>query len=168
MYSPANWYWTIAGDTTHAWSSASLSYVPAVDAAYAAWLAAGNTPTSIASAGELYQVMQQQVVPLLQAAGIQMTSTSTPALNGPYPIDEAAQSDMSAIAAGVAAGKGLPSGGNPFAYPNSEGAEVVFTAEQFTDFAAAIEAYLYAFNQALAARIGGGSTALPSTALTIA
>ena len=168
MYNPTNWYWAVAGNASVVWSSASLGYVPTTDATYTAWLAAGNSPTSIASAAELYQVMQQQVVPAIQTAGVQITSTSTPSLNGPYPIDEGSQSDMSAIAAGIAAGKGLPSGGSPFAYPNLEGAEVVFTAEQFTAFAAAIEAYLYAFNQALAASIGGGTTAMPSTALTIA
>jgi hypothetical protein len=168
MFVPTSWYWIVGGNAAEIWSSASLGYVPATDATYAAWLAAGNQPTAIGSAAELYQVMQQDVAPVLQAAGVQVTSTSTPALNGAYPIDPAAQSIMSAIAAGVAAGKGLPSGTSTFAYPNSAGAEVTFTADQFTNFAAACEAYLYAFNQALAARVGGSSTAMPSTALTIA
>jgi len=168
MYNPTNWYWTVAGNASVAWSSASLGYVPATDATYTAWLAAGNSPTSIGSAAELYQVMQQQVVPAVQGGGVEIISTSTAALNGLYPIDPGAQSTMSALAAGIAAGKGLPSGESTFAYPNSEGAEVGFTAEQFTTFAAAIEAYLYAFNQALAARIAGSSTAMPSSSLTIA
>ena len=168
MYNPTNWYWAVAGNASVVWSSASLGYVPTTDATYTAWLAAGNQVTVIANPAELYQVMQQQVVPAIQTAGVQITSTSTPALNGSYPIDEGSQTDMSALAAGIAAGKGLPSGSSTFAYPNAEGAEVVFTADQFTAFAAAIEAYLYIFNQTLAARLGGSSTSMPSTALTIA
>jgi hypothetical protein len=48
-FTPANWYWFVAGDQTRAFSSASGDYVPAADPTFQAWLAAGNNPTNIDS-----------------------------------------------------------------------------------------------------------------------
>jgi len=52
-YEPKNWYWYVGGDETRAYSSAVGNYVLANDASFQAWLALGNTPTSIASAFDL-------------------------------------------------------------------------------------------------------------------
>jgi hypothetical protein len=60
IYSPANWYWIIAGDETRVWSSAVAGYVLASDATFAAWLATGNAPTRIVSEDELAEVLQSQ------------------------------------------------------------------------------------------------------------
>jgi hypothetical protein len=56
-YSPSNWYWVVAGSTTQVFSSASGTYVAVSDATYVAWLAAGNSPSRIASEAELSAVL---------------------------------------------------------------------------------------------------------------
>lgn len=57
IYTPTNWYWIVAGDQTKAFSSAVGDYVPANDATFVAWKAAGNSPTNIESAASLGQVL---------------------------------------------------------------------------------------------------------------
>ena len=57
MYTPANWYWIIAGDDRQVYSSARASTVATGDKAYKAWLAQGNAPTRIASMDELKDVL---------------------------------------------------------------------------------------------------------------
>jgi hypothetical protein len=59
-YHADNWYWIVGGDTTQLWSSAKAGYVPAADIDYAAFLAAGGAPASIASLDELTEVFKQQ------------------------------------------------------------------------------------------------------------
>lgn len=56
-YNPTNWYWIIAGNEARFYSSASGDYVTPTDAAYVAWLAAGGTPSHIASEAELGAVL---------------------------------------------------------------------------------------------------------------
>lgn len=57
MYTPANWYWIIAGDDRQVYSSASAATVGTGDKAYKAWLAQGNAPTRIATMDELKDVL---------------------------------------------------------------------------------------------------------------
>jgi hypothetical protein len=166
-YNPSNWYWCVAGNTTQVWSSAQLAYVPITDATYTAWLAAGNLATNIGSPAELIQVMQQQVVPLLQASGIAIISTSTPSLSGTYAIDPASLANLTALSTGIAAGKPLPGGGTSFNYADLAGVQHAFTAAAFLNLAAAIETYVYDFDQALAALIAGQSATMPAPPLTI-
>lgn len=56
-YDPTNWYWIVAGDESRAFSSAAGNYVPANNAAFAAWKADGTVPTRIASEVELGEVL---------------------------------------------------------------------------------------------------------------
>jgi hypothetical protein len=56
-YDPSNWYWTVNGDETKAYSSAVGDYVPAGNTAFVAWLGRGNSPTRIASEAELGEVL---------------------------------------------------------------------------------------------------------------
>jgi hypothetical protein len=56
-YTPANWYWIIAGDDRQVYSSARASTVAIGDKAYKTWLAQGNAPTRIASMDELKDVL---------------------------------------------------------------------------------------------------------------
>lgn len=56
-YNPAAWYWTVGGDATQAYSSAAAAYVPAANAGFVAWLAAGNVPTRIDTAANLNDVL---------------------------------------------------------------------------------------------------------------
>jgi hypothetical protein len=165
-YNPNNWYWIVAGSATQVWSSAQLAYVPITDPTYQAWLS-GSTPTNIASAAELIEVMQNQVVAIVQSAGVTITSTATPALNGTYDIGSDARGNATAVCTGVALGKPLPSGGATLNYPDVTGQMHAFASADFVNFALAIEGYIYEFDQALAALISGVSAALPSSALTI-
>jgi hypothetical protein len=166
-YNSRNWYWVVAGSTAQVWSSASLSYASVTDATYEAWLASGNRATNIGSAAELIQVMQQQAVPLLQASGVAVTSTSTPSLSGIYAIDPASLANLTALSTGIAAGKPLPGGGTSFNYADITGAQHAFTAASFLNLAAAIETYVYDFDQALVALIAGQPATMPSQPLTI-
>jgi hypothetical protein len=168
IYNPTNWYWVVAGNSTTVWSSAALAYVPLANSTYVAWLAAGNVATHINSTSDLYGVMAAQVVPDLMGAGVSVTSTGTPALNGTYALDPVSQAQITAIAAGVAAGKGLPGGGGTFNWPTAAGALVAFSSANFLNFATALETFLYNFNQALMALTAGGVATLPSTSITIA
>jgi len=56
-YDPRNWYWIVASDETKVYSSVVGDYVQAADKTYQAWVAAGNTPTRIASEDELGEVL---------------------------------------------------------------------------------------------------------------
>jgi len=57
-YNPSNWYWAVGGSASQVWASAAAAYVPASDATYAAWLAAGNAPTQIDCEANLAEVLQ--------------------------------------------------------------------------------------------------------------
>lgn len=56
-YNPADWYWAVGGHPGERFSSYEAQYVPLADARYAAWVAAGNTATSIQPDGELAVVL---------------------------------------------------------------------------------------------------------------
>jgi hypothetical protein len=62
-YVPRDWYWIVGGDETRVHASARAAFVPADDAAYAAWRASGNAPTSIGSFDELKDVLRAAGVP---------------------------------------------------------------------------------------------------------
>jgi hypothetical protein len=48
-YNISGGYWSIAGNSAQVWSSATNGLVSITSTPYAAWLAAGNTPTNIDS-----------------------------------------------------------------------------------------------------------------------
>lgn len=169
IYNVANWYWIVGGDETKLWSSAQVAYVAPTDAAYVSWTEAGNIPTRIASEEELGDVFAAQYpagwpptpqdeIGRLIAAGVEVHSTGTPAINAVYAIDQGAQSNISGVATGIASRNRLPGGGSTFNYGDIEGVNHAFTATQFLDFAAAVEDYVYAL-------LNGGT---PNTPLTIA
>lgn len=62
-YDPRDWYWIVGGDETRVYASARAAFVPADDAAYAAWCAGGNASTHIASFDELNDVLRAAGVP---------------------------------------------------------------------------------------------------------
>lgn len=98
------------------------------------------------------------------AAGIEITSTGTPALNGTYACDPLSQADIVAIETSLNAGKGFPGGATTFNYPDASGALHVFSEDNFTDFAAAIRDFVYGCKAVMA----GQMATLPSAAVTIA
>lgn len=58
-FNPANWYWIVSGSTTQVYSSARNIYVGLTDPAYTAWLAAGNSPSSIAQEADIWYYVGQ-------------------------------------------------------------------------------------------------------------
>ena len=167
MYNVANWYWAVAGSTTQVWSSQRMEYVATTDATYSAWLAQGNAPTRISSAASLAAVMSSQFAPVVLAVGVQVTSTATPALNGTYALDQVSQNQITAIAAGIAAGKGLPGAGTTFNWPDASGTPHAFSSANWTDFASAVETYIYNFTESLLTIVSGGSATMPAQPVTI-
>jgi|GEM_PF-5029369 len=61
MYNINNHYWIVAGSTQNVFSSLKQQYVAVSDSDYQAWLASGNSPTHIAVASDLFDVVKQGV-----------------------------------------------------------------------------------------------------------
>ena len=97
------------------------------------------------------------------AAGVVVTCTSAPTLNGTYGCGPQDQDNLTAITSGIANVKGLPGGGASFAYLDISATPHVFTAAQIMELAVAIRDYVYATTIACMS----GQT-LPSNVLTIA
>ncbi|WP_233831769.1 hypothetical protein [Paraburkholderia sp. ZP32-5] len=97
-------------------------------------------------------------------AGLAVSSTGTPALNGTYAVDSLSQADVIAIETSLNAGKGFPGGASTFSYPDANGALHSFNEANFTDFAQTVRDYVYGCR----AVIAGQSSVLPPTSVTIA
>jgi hypothetical protein len=67
-YDPSNWYWIVGGNEAQVFSSATGNYVPANDAAFAAWQADGSMPTRIVNETELGEVLANARVRPVRAA----------------------------------------------------------------------------------------------------
>ena len=103
------------------------------------------------------------------AAGIQITSTGTPALNGTYGIDADARANISGIVAGLAIGAGFPpADAATLDYGDIAGQVHTFTQDQFKNFAKAVRDYMYAIDVTLRTLAQGGNAAWPSAQVTIA
>ena len=70
-YVPGNWYWVVGADSTRVFSSAGAACVPVTDAAYLAWIAAGNGPSKIETEDALWEVLS-----LAYPAGIPPDNTT--------------------------------------------------------------------------------------------
>jgi hypothetical protein len=162
-YTPANWYWIVAGSTTQVYSSAGVAYVSVLDGTYQAWRTAGNLPTNILNAEELFDVLVAQWAPSYLLVGINLVSTGTPALNGTYALDPVSQQQITGVATSLAAGRGLPGGGSTFLYQGHP-----FSGANFLNFADAAEGYVYGLYQSLGEIVMTGSGSLPSQTVTIA
>ncbi len=97
------------------------------------------------------------------AAGVTVTCTSAPALNGTYGCAPQDQANLTALTDGIANSQGLPGGGASFAYLDAAVIPHTFTAAQIMELAVAIRNYVYSTTIACMS----GQT-LPSNVLTIA
>lgn len=101
-------------------------------------------------------------------AGVEITSTSTPALNGLYPVDAATQSHLQAemISLLVSGGTAFADGSTSVVWPDMASPKVnhTFTAAEFKLFATAIYAYVAALYKV----VNGSSTTIPPASVTIA
>ena len=122
-YPPAKWYWLAANRPGVVFSSAAPGWIAPSDATYTAWLAAGNAPTqavqggvNVLTDGEIADVLVKAGVPnaavmacgvtsfgnvpvdsaskIVQAIGVAVTSTGTPASDATYEISGSQWQDM--------------------------------------------------------------------------
>jgi hypothetical protein len=157
-YNPADWYWIVAGNTTQVYSSSRDEYVPLTDATYLAWLAAGNAPTNIDTAANLAIVLFQADV-----SGLQITSTSTAALNGIYSVSSEQIQLIEGVCLYILMNSKFPGGSTTMNWPDIDGAIHTFPSTAvFQAFATAIADYVNGIRQ----YINSGGT-LPSSSVTI-
>ncbi|HZT90244.1 MAG TPA: hypothetical protein VFA12_20055 [Stellaceae bacterium] len=188
-YTPLSWYWLVGNKSDLVFSSAGPGYVALTDAGYEAWLAAGNLPSRIATDGELADVLAKagataaaiqaagwtgwgevsiaDQYAVLKAAGCRISSTATPSLDAAYAIDDASIGKITAIAAGIGNGKGLPGGGSTFNLYDASGAAHAIGNADFLNLAAALETYVYDLIQAQASMLGGHGGTWPTQPVTI-
>jgi hypothetical protein len=144
-YDITNWYWVVEGMDGVVYSSARQAYVPITDIVYVVWLNNGtNAPTYAKSQDALVTVFNDgypagwPMTPQQAAAaaygtfissGIAITSASTPAINGTYPIDVASQGNLMTEAQFISAFSEFTNGqtsglqwwlqnGTPVTFPN--------------------------------------------------
>jgi hypothetical protein len=98
------------------------------------------------------------------AGGIQIASTSTPALNGTYSVNATTYQSIMGIVAAISAGLGLPGGGSTFNWLDTSNNVHQFSAGNFTNFAKAVMTYLYELNII----VGSNAGTLPTFPVTIA
>jgi hypothetical protein len=142
-YTPADWYWFVGGDTTHVYSSATDTTVPATDDAYLAWVASGGITTPIDTLSNLMDVLEAAGVSAydrLIAGGLTLTSATTPAVDGVYALDAATQTNITTVASYINAYGEFPSGQTiNFPWPLQTGATVLWpTTAAFTAFAKSV------------------------------
>ncbi len=101
------------------------------------------------------------------AAGIVVTSSGTPTLNGTYSVAPTAQRNFASIAAGIGSGQGLPHGVTTISWLDVQGAPHVFTAAQILDLAGAVRDYVYDLQIAQTALEAGVTATWPSSNVTI-
>jgi len=162
-FDPADWYWYIADDATRVWSSRRAAYYSLTDADYQTWLTKNAKATAIASTSDLLDILISLWMPIYLAAGMQVESTATPALNGTYPLDQTSQSQVTGVATSIAAGRGLPGGSSTFNYQSH-----VFNEVNFLNFADACSNFVYLSYQALGRSVMTGSGSMPEQPVVIA
>lgn len=98
-------------------------------------------------------------------AGVQVTSTSTPALNGTYNIDVSAQAKIAATSAYILRNGSFYKGQTTLPWVDAAGAPHVFPSTTiFQDFATAVGDYVYELDMI----VTSGTGTLPSSSITIA
>lgn len=156
VYNVTNWYWSVAGSVTQVYSSAGAQYVPVTDATYSAWLAAGNRATRIINETELQDVfatqypagwpptLAQQAAAAI-AAGLAITSTGTPALDGTYSVDEDAQSEIGWVSNYILVNGKFPGGATQYPWIDMANQNHLFQSTQdFQTFATVVADYVAA------------------------
>jgi hypothetical protein len=102
------------------------------------------------------------------AAGCQIVSTANPStLDGTYPLDPLSVGKITAIAAGINAGKGLPGGGSTFNLLDVAGNAHPIGSGDFLNLAAALETYVYDCSVAEMTLLGGHVATWPTMPVTI-
>jgi hypothetical protein len=137
-----NW---IATNTAGAWTFADPTPPPSTDPAD---LAAAELATRI-------------------AAGITITSTGTPALNGTYALDAISTAQIYQIGLFASQFGVFPSGATTQAYPDASGVPRMFSIDQFVAFLRAVAPLVSALTTQAAIMAHGGPPTWPTQAATI-
>lgn len=110
------------------------------------------------------QIIQNAVVSAL-AAGITITSTSTPAVNGTYACDGSTTSDINAEITSILLNSTFADGSSTISWPDTSGALHVFpSTDVFKSFATALASYVSNVRKYAV----GVNQSLPSNSITIA
>lgn len=131
--------------------------VPDTDARYLAFIDPASTAAGKVAAAALAAI----------AGGLAITSTSTPAVNGTYAADQAAQLRINAIETAILKNGAFPGpNGTQIAYPDAAGAMHVFPSPAlFSEFATAMANFVADVDLYAA---GAPGAALPPSTVTIA
>jgi hypothetical protein len=120
--------------------------------------------TFTAPAGPAPPTLAEQAVAAIDA-GLAVTSTSTPALNGTYGVDPTAQGRIASVSTYILVNGRFPGGVTAYPWLDVTGAAHVFpTTAAFQAFATALADYVAALDMIAAT----GSGSLPVAAVTIA
>lgn len=132
-------------------------------AAYLAWVAAGNTPAPAPAMGAAQQLALQ--VQNAISAGLTINSTSTPAINGLYAIDQPAQLNIAAVTNYVLVNNDFPGGVAAYPWLDLAGGFHVFpSVALFKLWATAIANYVAQLKLYAA---GDPGVTLPAATVTI-
>lgn len=137
------WYWNVVEFQDQVFGSQSMSYIPLDDPQYQDWLVRFNQATAINTGQELGAVLIQNWTPMYLGNGLAITSMLNPGLNGTYAVQDPDLNRISSISTGIAAGKGLPGGGETFYYADMSDNLHAFNATEFLNFAKSIENFIY-------------------------
>jgi hypothetical protein len=119
---------------------------------------------SFAAPAPFVPTLTQQAQAAL-AAGIGITSTGTPSLNGTYAIDVASQQKINSVALFIAVNQKFPGGGTTYPWLDMSGTVHTFpSTTEFNAFATAVADYVAQLDMIIAT----GTGTLPVSAVTIA
>jgi hypothetical protein len=132
------------------------------DAAWVAYLAAQSAKAAIAAAQTAYNN--------LIAAGLTVTSTGTPAVDGTYACDDAQQDIVTRIQAYITKNNAFPGGLSAVQLRKADGSGYIAigTVALFQAVGSAIADFVAKADEAELAVLAGGSWVAPSNAVTIA
>lgn len=132
---------------------------------YQAWLAVPNTPLAAISTAPA-QAASDLAAKL--AAGLMITSTAYPALNGTYSISATTQSDVQAVAIYIEANSKFPAGLSALPWADLSGTQHDFpTTAEFMAFATAEANYVTMLNLDAQAEAAGQTPTWPSATAAI-
>lgn len=127
--------------------------------------AADAAANAAAAAAEAHTAIKASAASAI-AAGIAITSTATPSLNGTYDLDQTSQNQVSATTTYILLNGTFPGGGTTMPWVDQNGSAHVWpNVAEFKAFATVYANYVAAVS--LYAASNGASGALPSNSVTI-
>jgi hypothetical protein len=133
---------------------------------YQAWLAAGNTALPASAQSNPAKAASDLATRL--AAGLAITSTAYPALDGTYATDPASQQQVQATALYIAVNGRFPAALSALPWPDVSGAQHTFpTTAEFQAFASALGDYVTRLSLQSQAEAAGQSPVWPASSAAI-